>query len=278
MLKSLLNPKVRIVFFLAGLNAAWILPAAAWLDRSEWLWVLPFALSINFLLLSYDQVLTFSHLDCEPILGQDPFGLLKLVHKLSQQFQLPEPQVFLLRHPSAHIFSYAKTGQRSRLFVTEGLLDLLTAEELHTVVTFQMVSLQSSFSFLNYWMGAAIDILLRVGVAIERVSAFIFGWTPPIRGWFISPWMWLFQTLLLSPQDFEKLDKKTALKIAHPEDLARSLWKMEAYAQTCPWAEPWVFSHMCMVSPLANKPVFRLLTAQPPLKSRIKRLVGRYPL
>ncbi len=278
MLKSLLNPRVRIAFFLLGLNAAWLVPATAWLERSEWLWVLPFALSINFLLLSYDQVLTFSHLDCEPVRGQDPWGLLKVVHRLSQQFQLPEPQVFLLRHPSAHIFSYAKTGQSSRLFVTEGLLELLPPEELNSVLTFQMVSMQSSFSFLNYWLGASIDILLRIGSGLERVSAFIFGWTPPIKSWFIGPWIWLFQTLLLSPQDYEKLDQKTALKISHPEDLARALWKMEAYAQTRPWKEPWVFSHMCMVSPLSAKPVFRLLTAQPPLKSRIKRLVGRYPL
>lgn len=278
MVKSLLNPKVRIALFLFGLNAAWIIPASAWLERSEWLWVLPFALSINFILLSYDQVLTFSHLESEPVVGQDPWGLLKLVHSLSEQFQIAEPQVFLLRHPSAHVFSYAKTGQKSRLFVTEGLMELLSPDELRSVLTFQMVSMQSSFSFLNYWLGAAIDIFLRLGLGLERLSAFIFGWAPPLKGWFVSPFIWLFQTLLLSPADFEKLDQKTALKISHPESLARALWKMEAYAQTCPWKEPWVFSHMCMVSPLASKPVLRLLTAQPPLKSRIKRLVGRYPL
>lgn len=278
MLKSLLNPRVRIVIFLLALNAAWIIPGLAWLERSEWLWVLPFALSINFLLLTYDQVLTFSNLDSEPVLGQDPWGLLKTVHHLSVNFEVTEPRVFLLRHPSAHIFSYAKTGRKPRLFLTEGLLELLSAEELRAVLTFQMVAMKSSFSLLNYWLGAAIDILLRVGSGMERLTNFIFGWTPPIKGWFISPFIWLFQSLLISPQDYEKLDKKTSLRIAHPELLARALWKMEAYAQTRPWNEPWVFSHMCMVSPLAGRPLFRLLTAQPPLKSRIKQLVGRYPL
>lgn len=278
MLKSLLNPKVRVTLFVMVTNAAWILAATAWLDRSEWLWITPFALSINFLLLSYDQVLTFSHLESEPILGQDPWGLLKTVHQLSTQFEVQPPRVFLLRHPSAHVFSYAKTGHNARLFVTDGALKLLSPQELHAALTFQMVALKSSFAFLNYWLGASIDILLRLGRGMEKLCTIVFGWTPPIKSWFISPWIWLLQFFLLSPRDFQTLDSKTALKIAQPEDLARALWKMEAYAQTLPWNEPWVFSHMCMVSPLSAKPVFRTLRAQPSLRSRIKRLVGRYPL
>jgi heat shock protein HtpX len=267
-----------VILFLALLNAAWILAAAAWLDRNEWLWITPFALSINFLLLAYDQVLTFSHLESRPIVGQDPWGLLKSVHRLSEQFAVRAPQVHLLDHPSAHIFSYAKTGRSTRLFVTKGLLDLLSPDEINAVLTFQMVAIQSSFTCLNYWVGAAIDLLLRVGNGAERAFAFVFGWTPPVKGWIIGPWIWLLQFMLVSPRDFQYLDSATAAKLPHAEDLARALWKMEAYAQTRPWGEPWVFSHMCMVSPLTAKPIFRMLTAQPNLKSRIKRLVGRYPL
>jgi len=278
MLKSLLNPKVRVTLFVVLLNAAWILAAGAWLDRSDWLWITPFALSINFLLLAYDRVLTFSHLESQPILGQDPWALLKRVHKLSEQFQLRPPEVHLLDHPGAHIFSYAKTGRKTRLFVTEGLLSLLTEQELNAVLTFQMVAMKSSFTCLNYWIGASTDILLRIASGAERAFNIVFGWNPSMKGWVVAPWIWLLQIFLLGPRDFQYLDSATASRLGHPEDLARALWKMEAYAQTRPWREPWVFSHMCMVSPLAAKPLFRFVTAQPSLKSRIKRLVGRYPL
>lgn len=278
MLKSLLNPKVRVALFLVLLNGLWVAAAALWLDRSQWLWVTPLALSINFLLLAYDQVLTFSHLQAKPLVGTDPWGLLNSVHELSSQFALRPPDVFLLDHPSAQIFTYAKTGRKSRLFVTTGLLGLLNSAELRAVLTYQMVAMQSSFTFLNYWLGAAVDLMLRIGEALESVTAFILGWTPPLKKWFVSPWIGLFKFFLIGARDFEKLDKKTALKIAHPEDLAKALWKMESYAQTQPWREAWVFSHMCMVSPFAAKPTLRWLTAQPALSQRIKRLVGRYPL
>ncbi len=278
MLKSFLNPMLRVFLFLLLINASWIFAAWFWLERSQWLWVTPIALSINFLFLAYDQVLTFSHLESQKLLGQDPWRLLKIVNELSAKFDVRTPEVYLLQHPSAHIFAYAKSRRKPRLYVTEGLLKLLTHDELIAVLTYQMVAIQSSIAFLNYWLGAAIDIFLRVGQLLERLIAFIFGYTPPIKSVFVTPFIWIFQGLLISPWDYRRLDKATAEKVTSPEVLARALWKMEAYAQTKPWRDPWVFSHMCMVSPLAAKRAFRILRPQPALKSRVKRLVGRYPL
>ena len=81
----------------------------------------------------------------------------------------------------------------------------------------------------------------------------------------------------MTPMDFQKLDRRTSTMIDSPEDLARALWKMESYAQTQPWRESWVFAHMCIVSPLSYRSLQNFLRTQPPLKRRIKDLVGRYP-
>ncbi|MBX3023184.1 MAG: hypothetical protein KF799_16030 [Bdellovibrionales bacterium] len=277
-MKTWLNPKIRVILFLVLVNAAWM--ALAWFsfDRPTWLWLTPVALSINFLLLTYDQVLTFTRLHTQPVLGHDSWGLLKTVHELSEKFQINAPQVFRIEHPSAQVFCYAKTGRRTRLFVTEGALKLLNARELRAVLTFQMCVMTSNFSVLNYWLGAAVDLFYRAGRGLEKSFAFVFGWTPNISAGFVSPWIWLLHHTLLSASDFQKLDSETAAKIEQPEDLARALWKMEAYAQTQPWAEPWVFAHMCMVSPLGMRHVLKVFRIQPPLKSRIKELTGRYPL
>ncbi|NJL24906.1 MAG: M48 family metalloprotease [Calothrix sp. SM1_5_4] len=277
-MKSWMHPKVRVIVFLSLANAAWITAMWLWVDHSWWMWITPIALSINFLLLTYDQVLTFTRLHSEPLVGHDAWGLLKTVLALSESFQVEPPRLFLVSHPSAQVFCYGKSGRRTRLFVTEGLLKLLNPEELRAVLTFQLVAMNSSFNILNYWLGALIDLFFRVGRGLERAFAFVFGWAPPLAAWFVSPWTWLLHTTLLSPADFAKLDRETATRIDNPEDLARALWKMESYAQTQPWTDAWVFAHMCMVSPLAFRHVLKALHVQPPLKGRIKRLVGRYPL
>lgn len=277
-MKTWLNPKVRVFVFLGLVNAAWIAIAMLTLDRPAWLWITPIALSINFLLLTYDQVLTFNKLEGKPLSGQDPWGLLKLVHETSERFQLPTPKTFLLEQPSVQVFSYGRSGRGARLFVTEGALRVLTPGELAAVLTYQMCVLNSSLGMLNYWVGALIDLFYRVGAGLERAFAFVFGWTPRLSAWFVAPWVWLLHRLLLSPRDFERLDRQAASRLDRPEDLARALWKMESYAQTRPWADAWVFSHMCMVSPLALRHVLPAIRIQPPLKRRILGLAGRYPL
>jgi hypothetical protein len=270
-LKSWIHPKLRIVVFLGAANAAWLTSAWLWLEHDAWLWITPIALSINFLLLTYDQVLSFTRLETRPLIGQDPWGLLKIVHELSVKFNSPRPEVFLLALPSAQVFCYAKTGRRPRLFITEGAIKLLDRRELTAVLTFQVGVMNSSLSVLNYWLAATLDLFFRAGRALEKAFSFVIGWAPPLSAWFVSPWAWLLQHALMSGADFRRLDRETALKIDHPEDLARALWKMESYAQTRPWSESWVFAHMCMVRPSR-------LGIQPPLKSRIKDLAGRYPL
>jgi heat shock protein HtpX len=253
--------------------ASWL-----WVDREYWLWVTPIALSINFLLLTYDQVLHFRALNGRPLIGNDPWGLLKSVHELSAELQIPVPQTFLIESPSAQIFAYAKTRRRARLFVSEGALILLTPRQLRAALTFQMLAIRGRFHVLNYWMATVLDLFFRIGRVFERGFAFAFGWAPNIKAWFISPWMWFLRWALLSSRDFERLDLETAKTIENPEDLAHALWKMEAYAQTKPWPDPYVFAHMCMVSPLSLRRSSAFLRVQPPLKSRIKSLTGRYPL
>jgi hypothetical protein len=277
-LKTLLNPKLRVVVFLFLINALWMVITWLGFQRPIWLWMTPIALSINFLLLTYDQVLTFTRLQSQPLLGQDPWGVLKLVHELSEKFQIPAPQVFLIAHPSAQVFCYAKTGKRTRLFVTEGALKLLAPRELKAVLTFQMCVMNSSYNVLNYWLGATVDLFYRAGRLLESGFAFVFGWTPKLSAWVVSPWIWLLHHTMMSARDFQRLDREAAARTEAPEDLARALWKMEAYAQTQPWSDSWVFAHMCMVSPLGPRPVLRAFRIQPLPKNRIKGLTGRYPL
>lgn len=253
--------------------ASWL-----WLARESWLWITPIALSINFLLLTYDQVLNFRSLDGQPLVGNDAWGLLKTVNELSEELHVPAPKIFLIKSKSAQIFAYAKTRKQTRLFISEGMLELLTPRQRRAVITYQMIAIRQSYTILNYWAAAVLDLFFRIGRACERAFAFVFGWAPALAAWFISPGLWFLRTTLLGARDFHKLDIETARALDNPEDLAQALWKLESYAQTRPWPEPWIFAHMCMVSPLTSRGSFSLTRVHPTLQTRIKNLVGRYPL
>lgn len=277
-MKAWVNPQWRIWIFLCLTNAVWLVASWLWVERENWLWITPIALSINALILTYDQVLRFRALESQPLIGQDPWGILKLVNDLSGRLGVPTPKVFLLPQASAQIFSYARTQKNSRLYITEGALDLLTPRQLRAVLVFQMMTIRSSYNILNYWMAAILDLVFRFGKGLEKGCAFIFGWTPPLAAWLVSPWLAILHLFLLGSRDFRRLDRETAAHLEEPDDLAFALWKMESYAQTRPWPEAWTMAHMCMVSPLKLKGPMALLKVQPPLRGRIKFLTGRYPL
>ena len=277
-MKAWLNPKWRIGLFMILLNLGWLLPAWMWLEHASWMWITPIALSINALLLTYDQVLRFRPLESTRVLGMDPWGLLKVVHELSEQLSIPPPQVFLIAQPSAQIFSYAKSRKSARLFVTEGALNLLTSRQLKAVLVFQILAIRSGYNVLNYWIAAWLDLIFRTGKVFEKGFALVFGWTPPLAAWWVSPWLGILHFFLIDRGDFRKLDRETARHLDNPEDLAYALMRMESYAQTRPWPEPWIFAHMCMVSPLRLKKKTAFLRVQPALRSRIQFLAGRFPL
>jgi len=276
-MKTWIRPKFRILILIFGLNVAWVL--AAWLcfERETWHWLMPIALSINFLLLTYDQILRFPFAPEEPLLGQDPWGLLKVVHVAAEDVGVKAPSVFLVPSPSAQIFCYAKRKGHARLYLTEGLLRLLTPEELKAVLVYQLVALRFSFPLLNYWISALLDLIYRVGLSLERLFRLVFGWTPPIAALIVSPWTLTLQHLLLSTRDFHKLDHEVAVRLKHPEPLVQALYKMEAYSRTQPWPNPWTVAHMCMVNPIhVQRPsLFPRWWIQPTLKGRIKNLLGR---
>lgn len=277
-MKQWLNPKWRILIFLGLSNVAWMVSAWLWFERENWLWMIPIALSINFLLLTYDQFLKFRVIEGQELRGNDPWGLLKIVHELCLELQVRHPDVILISSPSAQIFAYAKTGRCTRLFITEGMLNLLTIRQLRAAIVFQLHAIRGSYNILNYWLAAWLDLIFRAGKILERGFAFIFGWSPPLAAWVVAPTLWLLHFLLLGSGDFNKLDHQTAATIGNPDDLAQALWKMEAYSQTQPWPDPWIFAHMCMVSPLSRNWNYNGLRVQPPMQGRIKSLIGRFPI
>lgn len=287
MIQTWLNPRWRVWLFLSALNLAWLTASWLWLERETWLWVLPIALSINALLLTYDQVLSFRVFNdtddeheelCQSLQGQDAWGLVRVTRDLSERLGVTPPRVYLIRKPCAQIFTYARTRKSAKLFVTKGALDLLTPRQLRAVLIFELIAIRHSYHILNYWLGAWLDILNRAGKMFERAVKFVFGWSPPLAAWCLSPWLAVVRLFMISRSDFARLDRETIRHVDHPEDLAFAIWKMESYAQTQPWPDSLTFAHMFIVSPFRLRLATNVFKVQPPLQSRIKRIAGRYPL
>ena len=277
-MKSWLHPKLRVASLVVIANVVALALAAPALDRASWFWFAPIALSINLALLTYGVILDFDRLRGEALRGQDPWGVLKMINDASAAAGIRAPEVFAVERASAQALSYSRFGRRARVVLTTGALNLLNDDERAAVVTHQVLAIRQGLAVVNYWSGAIADLVHRVGRGAERAVAFVIGWTPPIANWLVRPVTYALNFILLSPADFTRLDRATAQALPDGTALARALWKMDAYAQTRPWPEPWTFANMCLVSPIPAGHVWQGLRVQPPIAARIEVLAGRFPI
>lgn len=275
-MKSWLQPKWRIFVFLLIINLTWMVVTWTKLEPSLWTWIIPFALSINFVMVFSNQLVPSLPEEPKLLAGQDPWGALKIIHLTADKLGLTAPKVFLLDTASVLIYSYGRTPSRPCLFISRGAIERLSLDELEAVITYQLIGIQKSFHVLNYWLGSIVAVVYRLGDALESITATVFGFRPKISKTLTWPVIWILRLCLIDPKDYFGLDQATVRALNHSESLAKALWKMEAYAHTLPTNEPWTIAHMCMVSPLASS--LSSNTFQPSLKVRLTKLTGDFPI
>lgn len=247
-------------------------------DRIGILWLMPFMLSINVLILTYGQLLNFSQLPAEPLLGHDHWGLSAMVDGLSEKIGVARPEVLLLKSSTPQALVFGRSRNSSKLYLSEGLLNKLNRDEMEAILAQQLVILKSSAGVSFYLLGAIGDLLFRVGQVLDRAVAWVFGLKSQVSAWPATPFMWTLQKLLIPKNLYFKADAQASKLIDQPQALASALWKLDSYSRTSPLPSVYVWSHMCSVSPLTERKPFRWLRTQPSMKSRIKNLLGYFPI
>lgn len=276
----MVNAGARARFFYVLLNG--LIIALVWwaADRAGLMWIVPIMLSINVVLLTYGQFLEFSNLEAEEISGFDRWGLYKIIQPLVTDLGIARPRIYLMPLQTPQALCYARTQKDSHIYLSAGLLDRLEEDELRAVVAQQLVAIKLQAGVGFYFLGATTDLIYRAGRFFDICFGWIFGWSPSLSAWPLSPCIWLLQRLFLPHNIYRQIDKLTAEILQKPEVLARALWKLESYAKTHPMPQQnlYVWSHMCAVSPLWERRPVLWLKTQPPMKSRIKSLVGYFPI
>ncbi len=70
--------------------------------------------------------------------AQIPDYLDKFVEEISQKYKMKKPKLALINDGSPNAFTYGRTKNDARIVVTQGIFDLLTEEEVKTVVAHEL--------------------------------------------------------------------------------------------------------------------------------------------
>jgi len=204
--------------------------------------------------------------------------LYDMIDRLRQQAELPMPKVYVMPSNQPNAFATGRNPQHAAVAVTNGIVSLLSREELEGVIAHELAHIKNRdilTSSIAATIGAAITLLARF--------AFFFGGGGRDRGNAISSLLMLIlapiaamliQMAISRAREFVA-DRDGALICGRPRALASALQRLQSGAERVPMNANPSTAHMFIVNPFSGAlhGLQSLFSTHPPTEERIRRLI-----
>ncbi len=205
----------------------------------------------------------------------------KMVEDICRQANLPKPKVYLIPSPHANAFATGPSPKKAVVAVTEGILKLLTKEELKGVLAHEIGHVKNR-DILISTIAATIASVISYLAFMARFAVIFGGGRNDNRGGnplgllfmaIIAPLAAMIIQLAISRSREYLADERGARLIKNPLPLASALQKLDNASKHIPltFATPST-SHLFIVKPISGQGLVNLFSSHPPLQERIQRL------
>ncbi len=209
--------------------------------------------------------------------------LYSIVRRLSSKAGLPMPRVYIIPQDQPNAFATGRNPKHAAVAATEGILRLLSPEELSGVIGHELSHVKHRdilISSVAATVAAAISYLAQMGQ-----WALIFGGGSrrerdenPLAALlmlFLAPIIALIIQMAISRSREYSADDSGAQLAGNPRFLASALRKLDYASKAVPMERAnSATAHMFIVNPLSGKSLLRLFSTHPPIEERIQRLEG----
>jgi heat shock protein HtpX len=233
---------------------------------------------MNFYAYYYSDQAVLKHYNALPIDRAHASGLYEIVEKLTQRAGLPMPALYIIPEQQPNAFATGRNYEHAAVAVTEGLLNLMTDEEIEAVIAHELSHIKHYDMLIGTvaaTIAGAIAMLAQFGMFFgggdrDRPNIFV-----TLALMFIMPLVASIIQMTVSRNREFMADEGAARMTGHPEWLQSALQKLDSYAHqvTMPEADPQT-AHMFIINPFTGKDfsMRELFSTHPSTEARIERL------
>jgi len=205
--------------------------------------------------------------------------LYDIVANLAQRGGLPMPRVYVIPQPSPNAFATGRNPEHAAVAATEGILQLLTDEELAGVVAHELAHVKNR----DILISSVAATLAAAIMMVSRFAMFFGGSRDDRQGQ--NP-VALLATMLLAPvaavliqtaisrsREFGA-DAGGAAIAGTPSGLVSALRKLESASKAVPLDANPATAHMFIIKPFSASGLTSLFSTHPPTERRVQALLA----
>ncbi|MBJ6749979.1 zinc metalloprotease HtpX [Geomonas anaerohicana] len=277
--------RLKTTFLLALLTVLMVTMGQALGGRSGMMMAFVLALGMNFFSYWFSDKIVLSMYGAQEIGPQDHPMFYNLVGNLAARAGLPMPKVYIIPSDSPNAFATGRNPEHAAVAATEGILRILSPEELEGVMAHELAHVQNrdiligtiaaTFAGAISMIGNMLQwgAMLGAGRGDDEEGGGIGGLVGSLAMAIIAPLAAMLIQMAVSRSREFLADATGAEICGRPLALASALRKLHMGSQALPMQEARpATAHMFIVNPLTGGGVMQLFSTHPPMEERIARL------
>ncbi|WP_243313331.1 zinc metalloprotease HtpX [Fundidesulfovibrio agrisoli] len=278
-----MTSQIKTALLLGVLTAVLVLMGSAMGGRGGMIIAFGLALVMNVGSYWFSDKIVLRMYQAQELTEADAPGLFDLVGQLARNAGLPMPKVYLIPQEQPNAFATGRNPENAAVAVTEGLLRLVSPDELAGVLAHEMGHIKNRDILVQTVASVVAGAITSLASMIKWGAIFGMGRSSDDEGGggglgaifmaILAPIAAMLIQMAIS-RSREYLADETGAKLAgNPLPLAGALKKLDDYAHAVPMqgANPATES-MFIVNPLSGGGISGLFSTHPPTEERIRRL------
>ncbi|MFZ5428409.1 MAG: zinc metalloprotease HtpX [Thermodesulfobacteriota bacterium] len=279
-----MTSQIKTGLLLGLLTALLVLLGSAMGGKTGLVIALVFAVLMNVGSYWFSDKIVLRMYNAKELSEEDAPGLFDLVRQLAGRGGLPMPKLYLIPQEQPNAFATGRNPANAAVAVTEGLLRLVSPDELAGVLAHELGHVKNRDILVQTVAAVVGGAITGIANMLQWGAIFGMGRSSEEEGGgmgtfgaiamaIVAPIAAMLIQMAIS-RSREYLADETGARLAgNPLPLAGALQKLDDYAHRVPMhgANP-ATENMFIVSPLSGGGVASLFSTHPPTEERIRRL------
>jgi heat shock protein HtpX len=274
--------RIKTTFLLTCLTLLLVAMGSAIGGQSGMVIAFLIAGGLNFFSYWYSDKIVLKMYKAREVSETESPALHAMVRRLAQQANMPMPKVYIIPSEAPNAFATGRNPRNAAVAATDGIMRLLSAEELEGVMAHELAHVQNRDTLISTIAATFAGAISMLGSMLQWAAVFGGGTSEDEEGGgmlgglalaFIAPMAAMLIQMAVSRSREYLADASGARICGKPLALASALQKLQMGAKAVPMQEATpATSHMFIVNPLTGGSMLKLFSTHPPMEERIARL------